>query len=52
MTWVLGWLYLRKADRVFDPLAKRAAEQAVAHGRGQARPDGDERAADENGGTR
>ena len=30
MTWVLGWLYLRKADRVFDPLAKRAAEAALA----------------------
>jgi uncharacterized membrane protein (DUF485 family) len=29
MTWVLGWLYLRKSDRVFDPLAKRAAERAV-----------------------
>jgi uncharacterized membrane protein (DUF485 family) len=26
MTWVLGWLYLRKADRVFDPLAARARE--------------------------
>ncbi len=29
MTWVLGWLYLRKSDRVFDPLAKRAAERAL-----------------------
>jgi uncharacterized membrane protein (DUF485 family) len=29
MTWFLGWLYLRKSDRVFDPLARRAAEQAV-----------------------
>jgi uncharacterized membrane protein (DUF485 family) len=29
MTWVLGWLYLRRADRVFDPLAKRAAERAL-----------------------
>jgi uncharacterized membrane protein (DUF485 family) len=29
MTWFLGWLYLRKADRVFDPLAKRAAERAL-----------------------
>jgi uncharacterized membrane protein (DUF485 family) len=29
MTWVLGWLYLRKADTVFDPLAKRAAERAL-----------------------
>jgi uncharacterized membrane protein (DUF485 family) len=32
MTWFLGWLYLRKSDRVFDPLAKRAAERAVAGG--------------------
>jgi uncharacterized membrane protein (DUF485 family) len=30
MTWYLGWLYLRRSDRVFDPLAKRAAERAVA----------------------
>ena len=29
MTWVLGWLYLRKADRVFDPLAARAREAAL-----------------------
>ena len=27
MTWFFGWLYLRQADRVFDPLAKRAAER-------------------------
>jgi uncharacterized membrane protein (DUF485 family) len=30
MTWVLGWLYLRQSDRVFDPLARRAAETARA----------------------
>ena len=30
MTWVLGWLYLRRADRDFDPLAKRAADSAMA----------------------
>ena len=29
MTWVLGWLYLRQSDRVFDPLARDAAERAV-----------------------
>ena len=29
MTWVLGWLYLRKADRVFDPLAARAREAVL-----------------------
>src|SRR5919106_468379 len=29
MVWGLSWLYLRKADREFDPLARRAAERAV-----------------------
>src|SRR5829696_3099535 len=29
MTWVLGWMYLRKADREFDPLAERAREAAL-----------------------
>jgi uncharacterized membrane protein (DUF485 family) len=28
MTFVLGWLYLRKADRVFDPLAERVIARA------------------------
>ncbi|MBN1528899.1 MAG: DUF485 domain-containing protein [Thermoleophilaceae bacterium] len=28
MTFVLGWMYLRKADRVFDPLAERAVASA------------------------
>jgi uncharacterized membrane protein (DUF485 family) len=32
MTWGLGWLYLRKADRIFDPLAQRAAEVALQAG--------------------
>jgi uncharacterized membrane protein (DUF485 family) len=31
MTWFLGWLYLRKSDRDFDPLAKRAAQRALEH---------------------
>jgi uncharacterized membrane protein (DUF485 family) len=26
MTWVLGWMYLRRADKTFDPLAARARE--------------------------
>ena len=30
MTWLLGWMYLRKADRVFDPLAARAREAVTA----------------------
>ena len=29
MTWVLAWMYLRRADRVFDPLARKAAERAA-----------------------
>jgi uncharacterized membrane protein (DUF485 family) len=29
MTWGLGWLYLRKADREFDPLARRAIERSA-----------------------
>jgi uncharacterized membrane protein (DUF485 family) len=33
MTWFLGWLYLRQADRVFDPLARKAAEQARVESR-------------------
>ena len=32
MTWVLGWMYLRRSDRVFDPLARRAADQALHAG--------------------
>ena len=29
MVWVLAAAYLRRADKVFDPLAKKAAERAV-----------------------
>ena len=32
MTWGLAAWYLRKSDRVFDPLAKRAADKAVEAG--------------------
>jgi uncharacterized membrane protein (DUF485 family) len=28
MTWVLGWIYVRRADRVFDPLAARVLDRA------------------------
>jgi len=34
MTWVLGLMYLRKADRVFDPLARRARDRALEGGGG------------------
>jgi uncharacterized membrane protein (DUF485 family) len=37
MTWGLGWWYLRKADRVFDPLAERAAEVALQAGKRRGR---------------
>lgn len=40
MTWVLGWLYLRRSDRVFDPLAKRAAQKALEGSRPASRPAG------------
>lgn len=33
MVWGLGWLYLRRADRSFDPLAKKAADTALEAGR-------------------
>jgi uncharacterized membrane protein (DUF485 family) len=33
MVWTLGWLYLRRADRDFDPLARKAAETALEAGR-------------------
>ncbi len=33
MVWVLGFWYLRKADRDFDPLARRAAEVALTSSR-------------------
>jgi uncharacterized membrane protein (DUF485 family) len=36
MVWGLSWLYLKKADRQFDPLARRAAERAVEVGRDRA----------------
>jgi uncharacterized membrane protein (DUF485 family) len=33
MVWVLAAAYLRRADKVFDPLAVKAAEKAVSEGR-------------------
>ena len=32
MVFVLGLMYLRKSERVFDPLAQRAAARALEHG--------------------
>jgi uncharacterized membrane protein (DUF485 family) len=45
MVWGLGLVYLRKADRDFDPLARKAAQTAVEagrRGRAQAEPAGHE----------
>jgi uncharacterized membrane protein (DUF485 family) len=54
MVWGLGWLYLRKADRDFDPLAREAADTAVEAGRterGEQEPPGrSERRADPGAG--
>jgi uncharacterized membrane protein (DUF485 family) len=30
MTWVLGWMYFRRAGRVFDPLAERVRQASAA----------------------
>lgn len=30
LTWAVTWAYLRQADRVFEPLERRAAEQVSA----------------------
>ena len=49
MVWVLGWLYLRQADRVFDPLAERAAEVALQAARGDAPPSGSAQGEDKPG---
>jgi uncharacterized membrane protein (DUF485 family) len=40
MVWGLGWLYLRKADRVFDPLAARARERVAEMSGAAAAPGG------------
>jgi uncharacterized membrane protein (DUF485 family) len=32
MVWTLGWLYLRRAENVFDPLAERVVERALQAG--------------------
>jgi uncharacterized membrane protein (DUF485 family) len=37
LTWVLTWAYLRTADRVFEPLEKRAAAVAERKLEGSAR---------------
>ena len=54
MVWFLGWLYLRKADSEFDPLAERAASVAVEAGHraeGRHEPTGRSRREDQAGET-
>jgi uncharacterized membrane protein (DUF485 family) len=46
MTWVLGWLYLRKSDHDFDPLARKAAALARTQG-GNGHGDGSRRTREE-----
>jgi uncharacterized membrane protein (DUF485 family) len=36
MVWTLGWLYLRRAESVFDPLAERVVERALRAEQAQA----------------
>jgi uncharacterized membrane protein (DUF485 family) len=38
MTWVLAWMYIRRSDRVFDPLAYRATQVALDTARRPAPP--------------
>jgi uncharacterized membrane protein (DUF485 family) len=42
MVWVLTAMYLKRADRVFDPLARKAAERALEVGGGDGRVAGEE----------
>lgn len=42
MTWALAWLYLRRAERVFDPLAEAAAKRALGPGSSGATPRADD----------
>lgn len=37
MVWGLTWLYLKRSDRVFDPLARKAADRALHAGSGDGR---------------
>jgi uncharacterized membrane protein (DUF485 family) len=39
MVWGLGWLYLRKADREWEPLRLRVVEEAIAMTQGRADAD-------------
>ena len=38
MTWVLGWMYMRRANRIWDPLAARVRESVEGTAAAEARP--------------
>ena len=38
MTWVLGWMYMRRANRVWDPLSARVRESVEGATPADARP--------------
>ena len=38
MTWVLGWMYARRANRVWDPLAARVCQSVEGTRAAEARP--------------
>ncbi|MDQ3647469.1 MAG: DUF485 domain-containing protein [Actinomycetota bacterium] len=49
MVWVLAVVYVRRADKVFDPLSKKAAEKAIEASRGGSPPAAGSPAATEPG---
>jgi uncharacterized membrane protein (DUF485 family) len=38
MTWVLGWMYMRRANRIWDPLAARVLDSAEGAAAAETRP--------------
>ena len=38
MTWVLGWMYVRRANRIWDPLAARVRDSVEGAAAAEARP--------------
>ncbi|HEX6474100.1 MAG TPA: DUF485 domain-containing protein [Candidatus Limnocylindria bacterium] len=38
MTWVLGWMYMRRANRIWDPLAARVRDSVEGAAEAETRP--------------
>ena len=38
MTWVLGWMYMRRANRIWDPLAARVRDSVEGAAAAETRP--------------